>query len=245
MNKNKDLIRCSVILATFNGEKYIDQQITSILQNLTESDELIITDDGSTDSTLLKLKYYAENDHRIILVNGPKRGVVFNFENGLKCARGKYIFLCDQDDIWKLNKVDTVLSYIREKKRCLVVHDAYILNDNKILNKSFSQLRKSKSGFCYNLKKNCYIGCCMCFTHDLLPYILPFPQNICMHDQWIGLITELYGSSLFVHDRLIYYRRHQNNLSPLNSSNNFTIMIKNRWNMLFSVVYRALKRRQK
>lgn len=89
----------SVCMATYNGEEYIKEQLESILCQLGEMDEIIISDDGSTDNTLNIIESY--NDSRIkIHINTGKHGFVYNFENALQKAKGEYIFLSDQDDIW-------------------------------------------------------------------------------------------------------------------------------------------------
>ena len=94
--------KVSVAMASFNGEKYISTQIKTILENLTENDELVISDDGSTDGTRRIIEGF--NDSRIRLLEGPKQGVKKNFENAIRNCSGKYIFLSDQDDVWMCGK---------------------------------------------------------------------------------------------------------------------------------------------
>ena len=101
-------IRVSVAMATYNGEKYIKEQIDSILNNLEKSDELIISDDGSKDGTIKIIQEYQKKDSRIKLYDGPKNGVKQNFANAIKNCSGEYIFLADQDDIWNDKKVEKV-----------------------------------------------------------------------------------------------------------------------------------------
>ena len=205
----------SVAMATYNGEKYIKEQISSILEQLTINDELIISDDGSTDNTLSIIKEY--NDNRIHLIYGPKQGVKQNFANAISNCKGKYIFLSDQDDIWLPNKLERVLQEFEETKCSCVVHDCKVFDSetNQTLYESFYKFRNSKSGIIKNLIKNSYIGCCMTFDKSLIPHILPIPNDIEMHDQWIGIISDKYGKTNFISDKLIKYRRHGNNVSQL------------------------------
>ena len=94
----------SVCMATYNGERYIKEQVSSIMQQLGENDELIVSDDGSSDSTLQVLDSF--HDSRIKVFSGPRTGLTYNFENAIKNANGDYLFLSDQDDVWECNKVE-------------------------------------------------------------------------------------------------------------------------------------------
>ena len=232
MEKNMNE-KVSVAMATYNGEKYIKKQIESIMDNLKENDELIISDDGSTDNTLEIIKKMMNFDKRIRLINGPKNGIKKNFENAIIYTTGDYIFLADQDDIWKENKVETVKKYL--EKNLIVVHDSNVIdNDENIVIESLFDYRKSGKGILKNIYKNTYIGCCMAFKKELKNYILPIPNNVYMHDQWIGNIGELYGNSLFIKEKLIYYRRHENNNSNFFNHLKIKDMVFNRLNFVIS-----------
>ena len=99
----------SVVLAAYKGEKYIGAQVESIISQLGENDELIVSDDFPTGDTRKAIADLIENDKRIIYLNGPGRGVIANFEFAISKARGDYIFLSDQDDVWLDGKINTVL----------------------------------------------------------------------------------------------------------------------------------------
>lgn len=205
----------SVAMATFNGEKYLKEQICSILSQLHNNDEIIISDDGSKDKTLDIIKSFSDN--RIKIYSGPQKGLKQNFANAILNCKGKYIFLADQDDIWLENKVEKVLKTFEEKKCMCVIHDAVVFDSetNNVLYESFYLFRKSKKGIIKNIWKNSYIGCCMCFDAEMKRYILPIPNSIEMHDQWIGILAEKYGKSEFIEDKLLKYRRHSNNVSEM------------------------------
>ena len=225
-------IKNSVAMATYNGEKFIKEQIDTILKNMGSCDELIISDDGSTDSTIKIVKEYIKKDKRIKLVKGPGKGVKQNFMNAIMNTKGKYIFLSDQDDIWDKDKIKTVDKVFEDNNCNVVVHNATIIDKElKPHKKTFFEFRKSKSGILGNIYKNKYIGCCMAFKRELIDKIVPIPDNIEMHDQWIGILGERYGKSIFVDKCLIKYRRHDNNVSKMEHYP-VRIMIKNRINLI-------------
>lgn len=202
----------SVAMATYNGERYIKEQIESILLNLGEDDELVISDDGSTDRTIYFIEQF--RDRRIRIIEGPRKGLVKNFEHAIANCSGDYIFLSDQDDIWEKGKVDRVLPYFREAHYILVQHDAVIVDGaGNVLFPSFANMRRVRTGLLKNLIRNTYHGCCIAFKKELVQEILPFPDNIYLHDEWIGLIAELNGRTIFIEDNLLKYRRHGENVS--------------------------------
>lgn len=205
----------SVAMATYNGEKYIKDQVESILNNLMVQDELIISDDGSTDKTIEIVNSF--KDKRIKILEGPKKGVKQNFANAINACNGKYIFLSDQDDIWADNKVEKVLETFEMYDCDCVTHNCDVINgDNtEVLIESFFEYRKSKPGVLINIYKNRYLGCCMAFKDTMKKYILPIPNDIEMHDQWIGVICDKHGKSIFLNEKLFHYRRHGGNVSEM------------------------------
>lgn len=212
--KQETPMSISVALATYNGEKYISEQLNSILPQLGPEDEIIISDDGSSDRTLEIVAGFCSAQIKVL--KNPGKGVISNVENAIKHTSGDIIFLCDQDDVWLPDKVSVTKKYLLESDVKLVVSDAIVVDENlKVLEDSFFKLMNSGSGFIKNFIKNTYHGCCMAFLKELKEVILPFPKNIPMHDSWIGLMAELYGKVLFIPEKLIYYRRHQNNATVL------------------------------
>lgn len=229
--------RCSICMGVYNGEKYIYKQIESIISQLSGNDEMIISDDGSTDKSVAIINSF--NDKRIkILKNTKNKGPVGNFENALNHASGDYIFLADQDDIWLSNKLETHIT--AHKLHDLVISDCYVVKENgQILYDSFFAERGSKAGLLKNMHKNSYIGCCMSFNRKILDIALPFPSYIHMHDWWIGLVAELKGSPFFCKEKLIYYVRHDNNASPTLEQSGYSILkrVKNRTQLLFGLLF--------
>ncbi len=227
-------INISVCMATCNGGKYIKEQLDSILSQLNENDEVIVSDDSSTDNTVQIIKSFKDNRIKIF-ENQKFKSPIFNFENALNNATGDIIVLSDQDDIWKANKIETIKKYMHNYD--LVLSDADIIDEKgNILHKSFYKLNGSKNGFIKNIVKNSYLGCTMAFNKKILDKSLPFPKDLPMHDWWIGLIGEMYGEVYFIEDKLISYRRHGNNVSPTGEKSKYSffqkvifrlIMIKN------------------
>jgi len=206
-------------MATYNGEKYIYEQTKSILDQLFAADELIVSDDGSTDRTIEVLKSF--NDSRIkIFKNTGNKGPVGNFQNGLSQVKGDYIFLADQDDIWFSNKIEVMSSYLSDYD--VVACDCEIVDDDlHTLKNSYYKHANSGAGFIKNFKRNTYMGNSMAFKKELLPVILPFPPNIPNHDLWIGVAADLFYKPYFIPQVLGLHRRHSSN-----ASNTFDIKIK-------------------
>lgn len=208
----------SVCIPTYNGGLYIKEQLDSILKQSRAVDEIIISDDSSTDNTVDLIKSY--KDSRIKLFENQKfSSPIFNLEFTLEQAKGDYIFLADQDDIWMKNKVELLVEQLKSNK--LVISDGEIINQSgEIIAPSIFELFNSQRGFVRNFIKSSYMGCCMAFDKEILNHILPFPKTIAMHDLWIGLNAELYTTPFFYPQKLIRYRRHSFNKTPLDSKTN-------------------------
>ncbi|MBQ9914335.1 MAG: glycosyltransferase family 2 protein [Clostridia bacterium] len=203
----------SVALAAYKGEKYIEAQIRSILPQLSHGDEIIVSDDRPGGMTEKIVKKIAAEDSRVVWVEGKSKGVVSNFVNAIRYCKGDKIFLCDQDDVWLPDKVKRVMEAFDEGYD-LVLHNAYITDGElNITDYSFFEKRGSKKGVIRNIFKNSYMGCCMAFDRKLLKKIMPMPRSIPMHDQWIGILAEIYGKVKFLDLPLIYYRVHGGNVT--------------------------------
>ena len=213
----------SVCMATYNGERFLQEQIDSILCQLNPEDELIISDDGSTDGTLEIIASY--QDSRIKLLHHKKKPeyekikysrnfyyATDNFENALTAAQGDYIFLADQDDVWMENKVDECLKALSTWD--CVVHNMEIVD---ITNNPLSLTRYTTnpvpSSWFGILWKMRLWGCCLCFRKSVLSEILPFPQKLIAHDYWICAIVLKKINLGYVSLPLIRYREHQDSTS--------------------------------
>jgi glycosyltransferase involved in cell wall biosynthesis len=230
----------SVCIATYNGQLYLAEQLDSILKQLKQEDELIISDDGSTDATLSILKEYQKNYPQICLLQGPRQGVIANFEGAIQQAKGDIIFLADQDDVWLPGKVATVCEqFASAPKTQVIISDLTIVDETlHPLAPSYFAFRKVKSGFIRNLLRNGYIGAGMAFRKDLKPLILPIPPSVPMHDMWIGLLGDLYGKNQFLPQPFTLYRRHEHNVSEIKTQASKIQQLKWRATILFLLIKR-------
>jgi len=209
-----NLIKVSVALAAYNGEKFIEEQLNSILSQLSLGDEVIVSDDNPGSEMSKLVLELSKKDPRIKYIKGPSKGVIANFENALSHVSGDVVFLSDQDDVWLPGKVSAVLAEI-EKGASLVMHDAKVVDaELGTINESFFELHGSGTGLIKNIIRNTYIGCCMAFTRELLLECLPFPKDIPMHDQYIALMAEKKGLKISLIDKqYLLYRQHGNNVT--------------------------------
>lgn len=210
--------KVSVAMALYNGEKYMRQQIDSILVQLEPQDELILSYDESTDSTFEIAKEYEKKDSRVrVYINKVHdRGLVSNFDNALKYCTGDYIFYSDQDDYWMPDKIEKVVQAFSDSKVSVVIHDAKLSDfDLNVYEPSTFALRGGvRTSIFGNLVRLSYIGCCMAFRGELLQVVRPLPTRKRSHDWWTGSICSCYGKMLAVEEPLIIHRMHNDNATP-------------------------------
>ena len=210
----------SVCMATYNGARFVGEQIKSIICQLDKDDELIISDDHSTDGTIDIIEAFRDDRIKVFL-NDHQRGYTSNFYNALAKASGDIIFLSDQDDVWLPEKVETTKKYL--DKYDFVHSDSFVVDEKlDVIFDSHNQEFHTKGGFINNLLKSRYLGCCMAFNRKVLSAIFPVPTRTddYPHDLWIALISEKYFKSISINERLILYRRHGQNASNGGSSSN-------------------------
>lgn len=205
----------SVCLASYNGEKYIKEQIISILDQISPYDELIISDDASTDKTMEIILSF--DDQRIrVLENKTNIGYVRNFEKALKVAKERFIFLSDQDDIWAQGRLKSMLEVLENTSKKLVVGGfSYIGNDRveMRIKRGSNKLGVINILSIIFLRRIPYFGCCMGMERSLLNVILPFPKTVESHDIWISICANM-KNSLHHYDKVVLHRRlHCNNVT--------------------------------
>lgn len=228
-------VRISVCMATYNGEKYIKEQLVSILNQISKTDEVIISDDSSNDNTLKIIKSF--NDSRVKIYKNCFRNVIKNFEFSISKASGDIIFLSDQDDVWYPNKVENYMEQFNNIDIGLVISNLQIIDKKgEKIEKVFFEHGFSR-GFLQNIIKNNFIGCSMAFRKELVSSIIPFPNNIPMHDWWIGLVALKISRVKYINKKLTYYRRHDNNVTSGNRSSLKNILIW-RLNLIFNLIFR-------
>ena len=205
-------MKISVALAAYKGAQYIAEQLDSILKQLGKNDEIIVSDDypqGKTRDEVLKFQ-----DKRIRYIEGKGEGVVKNFENALNACTGDVIFLCDQDDVWLPDKVETVMKEIQNGAD-LVLHDAAVADSAlNITEPSYFAVHGSNASFFGNIIRNSFVGCCMAFKKETLLASLPFPKGLAMHDWWIALVAMKKKQKVVLLDKpLIKWRRHDSTVT--------------------------------
>jgi glycosyltransferase involved in cell wall biosynthesis len=208
--------RISVCIATYNGERFLNDQMSTILPQLSATDEVIIVDDASTDGTVNVIQGF--DDGRILLIrHESNQGVVKSFERALCSATGDIIFLSDQDDLWSPDKVSEFLRAFKEQPdSAIVISDATIINEHgAIVVRSACARRRFRPGLIANLFHARFVGCRMAFRSTLVPKVLPFPNHLrIVHDIWIGTANwALGGKSWYIDKPLTFYRLHGNNLT--------------------------------
>lgn len=209
-----------ILLATYNGEKYIKQQLDSILNQTYSNIRILINDDASTDGTIDILKEYEEKDSRIqVQYNDKNLGFIKNFENLLNRVESNYYMLSDQDDYWMPEKVEKSLKKIIDENADLVFTDLEAVDDNlQTITPSVVQYM----GFKKNIDKhkdykliflrNCITGCTIISRKELISKIIPIPEKKPMvHDWWMGLMIIQSGKISFLDEPTIKYRQHGDN----------------------------------
>lgn len=236
-------MRASVAMAVYHGEEYIEQQVTSILCQLTSDDELIISYQDPQEKALDKIKTVIDHDPRVKVFFCPEQGHKKNFSNAVLHCSGAYVFYADQDDEWKQDKIEKVLRAFQQTGATMVVHNARYADENLTpLGSTIFETRKTKTGVVRNIIKGRYYGCCMAFSSALIPFVLPFPEKIPSHDMWTGLIANLVGKVVLLNDELVLYRRHGNNMSPDKHGSVFT-MVSQRLTLVKNLTERYFQKR--
>lgn len=206
----------SIILPTYNGQQYLPPLLESLLNQTFSNLEIITIDDCSIDDTVKIVKQYSAIDNRItLIVNEKNIGINCNFEKGINQAAGKYIFLCDQDDIWDKNKVEKMIHKLNEGFD-LVYCDLRTINSEDVVTApSFHRLigtnhLYSKSLTKYLLFRNITNGCSISFKREIIDKICPFPEQM-IYDWWIMINASLNYKIGYIKTPLMSYRIHDHN----------------------------------
>jgi len=229
----------SICMASYNGSRYVKEQLKSILLQIESDDEIIVVDDASTDNTISIIE--SINDNRLKLYVNPKNiGVIGSFERSILLARGDVIFLSDQDDIWLPGKVSKIMNvFSKNIDVTLCLSDALIIDGKSTILEGtyFNRRGGFKRGVISNIAKNKFLGCSIAFKASLVNHILPFPRNIPAHDMWVGIINEIYGKSEYINEPLFHYRRHDKNVSSMKHESILKML---KWRII--LIYQLLKR---
>lgn len=225
----------SVVMATYNGGKYLGEQLSSIVAQISINDELIICDDGSSDNTLDIIEEFKQSYPYIKVFHGPGKGPAENFSFGLQKVKGEYIFLSDQDDIWYEDKIKIMVRSLKTHILCMC--DSRLIDElGREIAPSYMDQHRSRIGFMQNIIRNSYVGCHMGFRKELLECALPIPIKIPMHDTWLAAIAEKRGRILWLKTPLMDYRRHDETFTG--NKNSFLKKLTFRFRLIFEIMKR-------
>jgi glycosyltransferase involved in cell wall biosynthesis len=202
----------SIVMATYNGEKYLQEQVDSLLAQNYPSLEFIFVDDASTDRTWELLSSYAATDKRILLIqNKLNQGYRKTFETGILKAQGEFIALSDQDDFWLPSKISELVAVIGDNS--LVYSDSELVDSfGNLMGKKMSDLKRQ---IAYNSPLMYTFGAwapghSMLFRKDLLPFALPVTDFV-SHDYLIGFAATCVSGIAYLPTPLVHYRQHATN----------------------------------
>jgi Glycosyl transferase family 2 len=203
---------CSVVLASYQGEQFIGEQLDSIVAQLKPNDEIIVSDDASSDGTVFTVRQ--RHDSRIrVLENRERVGYVRNFQRAIDLVRGDYIFFSDQDDVWLPGKVSMICSALDRKP--FAASDAVVVDEKlEVLHQSYFRLRRArKFSWPAIFLRPRIVGATMGCRKDYLQSLLPLPPGI-PHDFWLTLNAAWDNAMEIIDTPLILYRRHSDVHSP-------------------------------
>lgn len=214
----------TVLLATYNGERYLREQLDSILRQTYKDFKILIHDDGSTDGTVAIINEYAAKFPELIeILDAPsQKGACANFALLFSKCDSDYIMFCDQDDVWFSEKIEKSISKIVEAEKefgaytPILVHGDLVVTDGNLrpVNNSFFAYQKLDYQYAtlpHLLVQNCVTGCTVTVNRALKLRSGEIPKECAMHDWWLALIAASFGKIVFIEEPLIFYRQHENN----------------------------------
>jgi glycosyltransferase involved in cell wall biosynthesis len=206
----------SIAMATHNGEKYLQEQLDSFLQQTILPDELVIFDDFSNDNTVQIIHAFKEKSpFKVFLyVNQENKGILYSFSNALEHCSGDYIFISDQDDVWKPNKIEKVIKCFNENpNKYLIIHDLSICKSDLSL---IGQTKIERMKNSFNLENSYIVGMATAIRSPLLKLCLPIPIcNGLAYDGWLHSCAVAIDAKYILKESLALYRRHSNNATSV------------------------------
>jgi len=214
-----------IVLATYNGEPFIRDQIDSLLLQSFKDWRVIVRDDGSSDSTLKIVKEYAKSDPErfVVICDNRQAGTASaNFGLLLMETTAPYVMCCDQDDVWRPDKIAVTLAAAQAVEQAsgartpVLVHTDLIVTNEHLLTIApsfwaFQNLEVEAFTFPRALVHNVVTGCAMLVNRALLDRALPVPPEALMHDHWLAIVAAAFGKVVAVHEPMMYYRQHGRN----------------------------------
>lgn len=211
-------MKISVALATANRPQFLKQQLKSLLNQTLQPNQIIISDNQPSKETLCVVNFYKKKFRAKInyIQNAYDVGCAKNFEIGLNHCSGDLIFLCDDDDIWFPQKIETMVEYFASNSNVMIAFnnvEFYLQGHGPVSITKFDQYRSLKIDL-----DNFVMGCASCFRAELLELVLPFPEEEVAQDNWITACAGLVGNKAYHEQPLQYYRRHGANLSTIDEN---------------------------
>ncbi len=217
--------KITILMATLNGERYLREQLDSLLAQTCKDWELYIRDDGSTDNTIDIIRSVLQQDRRLHLVSsaGSVGGACRNYAVLLEQAAGPYVMFCDQDDVWLSDKIEVTLSTMKDCERQFGADTPILVHtDCRVVDSACREISPSFMAYQHMehvednplrilLSQNFITGCTVMANHALLSISRPVPDNALMHDWWLGLMAAATGKIAFVPRGTLLYRQHTDN----------------------------------
>jgi glycosyltransferase involved in cell wall biosynthesis len=248
----------SIALCTYNGEKYISEQLDSLLNQTIMPTQIVICDDNSLDNTLEIADGFRKKHTNIkwqIIHNKTQLGVIKNFEQAIRLCTEDIVFLCDQDDVWCSNKSEIILKHFSVFNDDVVFSNAYLINESSVcLNTYLFDVvcfRKKQKKF-FNrdfktmymfLEKNYATGATMAFRKHVVEKYMPFPiGGYFIHDYWIAVLSACTGHLGFIDYPTTYYRLHRSQLIGLPTEKKTNSVKYNKFDSLMSIIVSDLEK---
>ena len=206
-------MKISIAMTTYNGAKYLQEQLDSFALQTRLPDELIVCDDVSTDGTVEILERFAQlAPFRVkVVVNEKNIGCTSNFEQAISFCNGDVIFLSDQDDVWFKNKLEFIENIFVSNVNLMVVINDQEITDQFLTPSGLTIFSNTRAlGFRESWLS---AGCCTAIRAGFIDIFTPFPRNLAAHDDWIHRVAQAFGVRKVVPEVLQYYRRHDLNVS--------------------------------
>jgi glycosyltransferase involved in cell wall biosynthesis len=218
-------LTCGVALITYNGIKYLPQQLDSIVRQTRAVDQIVISDDGSTDGTLAFLETWIKQSPipAVLLRNEKPLGVILNFERAISAVNADIIFSSDQDDVWLQNKVELLASAFERDPEVVLAHTDAILVDahgrdmgttllgELELSNAEKQTIQEGDAFHVYCRRSLVTGATAAFRRSLLEVACPLPSSM-YHDAWLAFMAAATGKIYLLDAPTIYYRQHGSNV---------------------------------